>query len=539
MTVEAGRVTSALKGKRTSAADLVLGYAHGPVKGPKKKTPSSEKLTLWDPDGPWCILDTAQRHLERDFHRFELDISQHASLVALVAHARSRYAAVAETLADLFVNAYAADKFDVGGSVAGAGGLPGASVIHQADIYAKVVGPAAGTGRVAYLLVDALRYEMARELATLLADDWQAELIPALATPPTVTEIGMAALLPGAEHGLAVVAAENGALAAVVDGVILKTRQERLDHFASATAGGAATARLDQLAPLADIHLRDALKAARLVVVTATEDIDGLCENTPGLARGMLDDVLLRLRRAIKTLFGLGIKTVVISADHGYLFGEKLTSGQGIDPPGGKTVALKRRVWVGQGGAHVEGTLRASLSAFGLGGELELVTPRSLSAFKVPGGGTEYFHGGLSLQEVVIPVLIVRPTAPQAAAAGAQVKWKLALGSPKITTRFVSVTVEGSSEELLPVEPPTVRVEVRAEASAISAPVSASYGFSEATRDVKLALAVDSTQQIAPVTVTLMITEMPHVSRVAVHLLDASTGVSLARLDSVPFAITI
>ncbi len=537
--VEADRVANALKGKKPSAADLVLSYAYGPVKAAKKKGASADKSALWDPVGPWCVLDTAQRHLERDFHRFELDISQHESLVSLVAHARSRYAAIAETLAELFVNAYAADKFDVVGSVASTpGGLPAAAVIHQADVYAKVVGPAGATGRVAYLLVDALRFEMARELATLLAEDWQADLIPALATPPTITEIGMAALLPGAEHGLAVVAAENGALAAVVDRKTLRTRQERLDHFAVAAGGNVATARLDQLAPLADLHLRDALKAARTVVVTATEEIDGLCENTPGLARGMLDDVLLRLRRAIKTLFGLGIRTVVISADHGYLFGEKLTSGQGIDPPGGKTVALKRRVWVGQGGAHVEGTLRASLSAFGLGGELELVTPRGLSAFKVPGGGTEYFHGGLSLQEVVIPVLTVRPTAPQAVAAGAQVKWKLALGSPKITTRFVSVTIEGGSEELLPVEPPAVRVEVRAETKAISVPVSASYGFSEATRDVKLALAADSTQQIAPVTVTLMITETPHVSRVTVHLLDASTGVSLARLDSVPLSIT-
>ena len=545
--VEAGRVTSALKGKKTSAADLVLSYAHGPTKAAKKKPGFSEKpgfWELWDPSGPWCILDTAQRHLERDFHRFELDISQHQSLVALAAHARSRYAGAAETLAELFVNAYAADKFNVTGSVASTpGGLPDAAIIHQADVYARIVGPAAGTGRVAYFLVDALRFEMARELTTLLAVDWQADLIPALATPPTVTEIGMAALLPGAEGGLAVVAAENGALAAVIGGVTLKNRQERLDHFESAAKRGAAggsvvTARLDQLAPLADMHLRDALRGARIVVVTATEDIDGLCENTPGLARGMLDEVLLRLRRAIKTLFGLGIKTVVIAADHGYLFGEKLTSGQGIDPPGGKTVALKRRVWVGQGGAHVEGTLRAPLSAFGLGGELELVTPRSLSAFKVPGGGTEYFHGGLSLQEVVIPVLIVRPTAPQAAAAGAQVKWKLGLGSPKITTRFVSVTVEGGSEELLPVEPPAVRVEVRAEGATISVPVSASYGFSEATRDVKLVLAADSTQQIAPVTVTLMITDTPKVSRVTVHLLDASTGVGLARVDGVPFSIT-
>lgn len=541
--VEAGRVTNALKGKKPSAANLVLSYTHGPTKAAKKKDASAEKPALWDPDGPWCILDTAQRHLERDFRRFELDISQHESLVALVAHARSRYAAAAETLAELFVNAYAAEKFDLVGSIAHtAGGLPSDAIIHQADVYARIVGPAVGTGRVAYLLVDAFRFEMARELATLLADDWQAELIPALATPPTVTEIGMAALLPGADQGLAVVAAESGGLAAVVGGKALKNRQERLDYFESAVKGGAAgvtvaTARLDQLAPLADIHLRDAMRAARLVVVTATEDIDGLCENTPGIARGMLDEVMLRLRRAIKALFRLGLKTVVISADHGYLFGEKLTTGQGIDPPGGKTVALKRRVWVGQGGAHVEGALRAPLSAFGLGGVLELVTPRGLSAFKVPGGGAEYFHGGLSLQEAIIPALIVRPTAPQAAGAAAQIKWQLSLGSPKITTRFVSVTVEGMSEELLPVEPPAVRVEVRAKETVISVPVSASYGFSEATRDVKLALSADSPQQIAPVTVTLMITEIPHVSRATVHLLDASTGVSLARVDGVPFSI--
>ena len=281
------------------------------------------------------------------------------------------------------------------------------------------------------------------------------------------------------------------------------------------------------------------LKAARVIVVTATEDIDRLCENTPNLARTMLDEALMRLRRSVKTLFGLGVTAIVISADHGYLFGEKLTSGEGIDPPGGKTVALKRRVWVGQGGAKVEGTLRAPLSAFGVGGELELVTPRGLSAFKVPGGATEYFHGGLSLQELVIPVLTVRASAPQADVAGAQVKWKLTLGSAKITTRFVSVTVEGSGEGLLPVEPPTVRVEVRADGAPISAPVSASYGFSEATGDVKLERTADSDHQIAPATVTLMITQTPAVARVAVYLLDASTGVTLSSLDRVPFAISM
>ena len=52
-----------------------------------------------------------------------------------------------------------------------------------------------------------------------------------------------------------------------------------------------------------------------------------------------------------------------------------------IDTPGGKTAALKRRVWVGQGGADLRGILRASLSAFGIGGDLEIATPWNLSCF--------------------------------------------------------------------------------------------------------------------------------------------------------------
>ena len=40
-------------------------------------------------------------------------------------------------------------------------------------------------------------------------------------------------------------------------------------------------------------------------------------------------------------------------------------------------------------------------------------------------------------------------------------------------------------------------------------------------------------------TVTLMITEELDVDKVTVHLLDATTGISLARLDGVPFAIAL
>lgn len=516
--IEAARVESALKGKSWTAMALSSRYVYG--------------------DEPWCALDMAQRHLERDFHRFELDHRQHESLIKLAALARRRYAEVANDLAERFTRGYAAESFE----------LPG--VLLQADIYADVVVAAAKRERVAYIQVDALRFEMARELGTILSaveakgrvldPGWSYDLTPALATAPTVTEIGMAALLPGAERGVAVAPTESGKPAAAVAGTPLRTRQERLDHFKAALDGKAVVARLDQLAPLSDVHLAEALKPAGMALITSTEEIDGLCENNPALARRMLDDVLNQLRRAIKTLFGLGFQMVIITADHGYLFGERLTTGEGIDPPGGKTALLKRRVWVGQGGAGSGSFLRAPLASFGIGGQFELATPWNLAVFKVPGGATEYFHGGLSLQELVIPVLAVRSAAAQRPGEVARIRWSLTLGSKTISTRFLSVTVEGRSEELLPLEPPLVRVEVRAGDQPISTPVSATYGYQEATRDIQLVADEASPQVIVKNTITLMITtETPPVDQVTVHLLDATTGVSLERVQNVPFAITL
>jgi len=525
---EAARIEEELKGKSWTAAALLSHYAYG-KSSPKGGAGASGAHR------PWCELDTAQRHLERDYHRFDLDPEQHRSLIKLVALARQRYASVADRLAELFTKAYAGDEFV----------LPG--VLLQADIFREIVAPAAKDGRVAYILVDALRFEMACELLGVLdaahgpeyGEGWTHELTPALATPPTITEVGMAALLPGAERGLSL-AEVGGKLAPAVGGQTLRTRQERVAYLETAGLGALVVTKLDQLAPLSDTHLSQAVKGANLIVVTATEEIDGLCENSPALARRTLDDVLNQLRRGLKMLFGLGVQTAVITADHGYLFGEKITSGQGIDAPGGKTVALKRRVWIGKGGAKLPGVLRAPLSALGVGGDLEITTPWNLSCFKVKGGGTEYFHGGLSLPELVIPVLAVRSGAGAGPTAAAPVQWTLAVGGHSISTRFVSVTVSGRSAQLLPIQPPVVRVEVRAKEQSVSVPVSAKYGFQEATRDVQLMVeAGGPPPAIAENTITLMITEELEVKEVTVHLLDATTGISLTRLEHVPVTISL
>jgi hypothetical protein len=67
----------------------------------------------------------------------------------------------------------------------------------------------------------------------------------------------------------------------------------------------------------------------------------------------------------------------------------------------------------------------------------------------------------------------------------------------------------------------------------VSRPVSASYGFEEATGDVQLRAAADP-RQIEPNTVTLMV-EVEEIGQktVGVSLLDAASGAELAALDKI------
>ena len=71
---------------------------------------------------------------------------------------------------------------------------------------------------MAYVWVDALRFEMARELGRLFKDDFEVGIQPAIGTLPTITEIGMAALLPMAHEAAKVVPMGGGKLALEIGG---------------------------------------------------------------------------------------------------------------------------------------------------------------------------------------------------------------------------------------------------------------------------------------------------------------------------------
>ena len=87
--------------------------------------------------------------------------------------------------------------------------------------------------------------------------------------------------------------------------------------------------------------------------------------------------------------------------------------------------------------------------------------------------------------------------------------------------------------------PPKVRIEMRANKKCVSLPVSASYGFADATGEVLLKVKDNDPGEIEPNTITVMLTEEIAQKTVGVYLLDANTGAELANLEKIEVAISM
>ena len=480
-----------------------------------------------DGDEPWCLIDNYHRSLLSRYHDLDLALGDGSNtdddLQRLVIHVRQRYGSVTADLAEAFTEAFARGRFTVD------------RVLSQSELFARRVRPLLEQHeRVAYVLVDALRFEMGRELAHWPQSGWDVELSPAVATFPSVTKICMAALMPGAEKGVSL--REQGKTVSVEIGdQRVDSRDDRLKLLDRAMPKGWEQCSLNDLRPPSK-SLRERLNAAPAVFVTSQE-IDQLGESgTQHIARKLMGDVLKDLSRAFAALASSGFEKIVVAADHGYLYGEDVSEGEKIDAPGGETSDLHRRVWIGHGGSASPSVLRMASSDLGIGGDLEFATPRGTGVFMSQGGSLDYFHGGMSLQELAIPVIELTRHASKPSGANAALTWEITTGSKTISSRFVSVTIKATTQEFLPVAAPRVLVELQQSGTTVATTKTATYGFDE-SGSVQLQPSADNNREIAPNTVMLFIDRQPENRPMSIILSDATTGRVLAQLDDIPVSI--
>ena len=172
------------------------------------------------------------------------------------------------------------------------------------------------------------------------------------------------------------------------------------------------------------------------------------------VAQQAMATVIPNLARAVQRLSKTGIGRFVVSADHGHLLDETQDDDMKIDTPGGEKVDLHRRCWAGRGGKTPSGAVRVSGANLGYDTDLDFVFPSGRGVF-LSGGGLRYHHGGLSLQEMIVPVLsfAIEHTSR---GPGPETKVRLHGVPDRITNRTVGVRVELAADFFA--EPHSVRV---------------------------------------------------------------------------------
>jgi hypothetical protein len=334
----------------------------------------------------WFVADRLHRDLESWLAKMDHEPEMEKTLTVL----RQDYEDLLRDEATGFSEAFQASGLQVRG------------FLPQTKVYGEVV---KGKGGVAYFLVDALRFEMGDELQSQLTEATEMVLRPAIAVLPSITPLGMAALLPGASASFSVVE-QNGHLAANIEETSVGNAAERMKFF-KAKVPDMVEMTLGKLMQTSSGKLAKAIENASVVVVRSQE-IDALGEQGDDwTARQVMDSVIGNLARAARKLATAGIVRFVIAADHGHQFSLRKEEDMRVETPGGKPVEVHRRCWSGRGGQNPPGTLRLTGAQLGYVTNLEFVFPTGLGVFKTS-GSLSYHHGGCSLQELVIPVLSFR-----------------------------------------------------------------------------------------------------------------------------------
>ncbi|EFK06068.1 conserved hypothetical protein TIGR02687 [delta proteobacterium NaphS2] len=469
---------------------------------------------------PWMMADRFHRHWESRLLNLDPDGTEEDDFEKLRAKVRRKYTDLVDEMNRIFIARFQKAGFEAW------------EILPQMRIFHDRVSPSlAKEKKTVFFLVDALRYEMAAELLEGMDKDFDVTLEPAIGNLPSITSVGMAALLPGAETGLELIPTKGG-MAVVLDSRQLRDRKSRLAYVGEKTSCGFMALRLADVLKIG-VKRKKELQAAGLIVVTSQE-IDRLGEDGEDYAetRRFMDDMLEQLRRSIRILAKLGVEHFIITADHGYLFADQIDPGMLMDSPGGITVELHPRVWIGKGGKDADGYVRVAASELEFGGDLEMAFPRGLSCFRVKGGVGGYFHGGISLQEMVIPVAVLKSKVSTAVDAGAGMKIRLEFGKPAITNRFFSMLATLELHGLFQTEDVRIRAMVLSNRKEVGFCAMAAYGYEEGSREITM-------RKNEPNALTFMLADDVGDGKVTVQIVDCHTQLELASLADVPVKLGI
>jgi len=356
----------------------------------------SDAVSYYTEQG-WKV-DQAHRQFEQKRSpELYAGLPHHAEFFPITTRLRTEYRSWADTLARKFATLCTQERWALDSS------------LRQRDLFVEDVEPLVKAGeRVAFFVVDAFRFELGKELVSLLEKDLDlpVKIRARLAELPTVTEVGMNALAPVAHEGLLspVINLDKGKFSGFRgSGFTVSSPDTRAESMGLRAIGASPTKyTLKQIVEMPLESLKKSIAASQKLLFIHSLEFDNAGEAGFGLR--LFPDLVAQLKTAFHQLERAGVKCFVFTADHGFLLQDTETTR--VEPFGKKLEPDRRHVLVKDAQTR-EHMVPVALQDLGYGDTPGyLLLQDDTAVYARAGGVPPFVHGGNSLQERVIPVIV-------------------------------------------------------------------------------------------------------------------------------------
>ncbi|MDZ8259431.1 BREX-1 system phosphatase PglZ type A [Nostoc sp. ChiQUE01b] len=258
--------------------------------------------------------------------------------------------------------------------------------------------------KVFVIISDALRYEVASELQEVIKKEVRGEtsLEAQLGVLPSVTRLGMAALLPGSK--LELIPSDDDVR---LDGLSTKGALARQKVLNQNSRVEATVLSAKDLLEMNTDEGRAAVQPYRLIyiyhnVIDAIGDQASSERQVLSACKTAISELLRLVKKICNSINGTN---VIITADHGFLYQRRPIQEADKQPlPSGEAVLESKRRYLLAREQLNDSTLLHFSLPYTENGTVAIV-PRGSLRFAVQGVGAQFVHGGASLQEVCVPVI--------------------------------------------------------------------------------------------------------------------------------------
>ncbi len=302
---------------------------------------------------------------------------------------------------------------------------------RQRGFFARSVKPSLDQQRTVVIISDGLRYEAAVELMERFRREnrFEASLDYGITEVPSYTQLGMAALLPHSQLSI-----KNKSQQVLADDIPSLGVQGRGKILAESSGVSATAINAEEIMKMPSSTAgREFIKQYQLIYVYHNAiDKEGDDKTTEHRVFDAVEEEISYLMNLCKALTNMNVSKMIITADHGFLYeNEPLSNADfNLESPAGEEVwSVSRRFAIGKGLQNSNDCVHFTSDELQLKGDFEVLIPKFMNRFRVKGAGSRYVHGGMSMQELLVPVLSIKKKRED-------------------TTRYVDIDIIKSTEKI-------------------------------------------------------------------------------------------